>query len=62
MPKLVVKSILGANLAMLTKQGAMLVFYIAAVVAATAFAARMGPAHVPSHLIAFLCSGWWRTG
>jgi hypothetical protein len=39
---------------MLTKQGATLVFYTAATAAATAFAARMGPAHVATHQIALL--------
>lgn len=43
----IVKSILGANLAMLTKQGSMLVFYTMA----TALATRMGPLHVATHQI-----------
>ena len=44
----IVKAILGANLAMLTKQGSLLVFYTYA----TALAARMGPAHVAAHQVA----------
>jgi Na+-driven multidrug efflux pump len=44
----VVKAILGANLAMLAKQGSLLVFYTYA----TALATRLGPAHVATHQVA----------
>jgi len=58
----VIKNIVGANLAMLTKQGAMLVFYTAA----TALATRMGPAHVATHQIAlslfWLVTYWLDSG
>jgi len=46
--KKIVRSILGANLSMLTKQGSMLVFYTAA----AALATRMGPLHVATHQVA----------
>jgi putative MATE family efflux protein len=58
----VVKSILGANLAMLAKQGSMLVFYTMA----TALATRMGPAHVATHQVAlslfWLVTYWLDSG
>ena len=44
----IIKAIIGANLAMLTKQGSLLVFYTYA----TALAARMGHAHVAAHQVA----------
>ena len=44
----VVKAIAGANLAMLTKQGSLLVFYTYA----TALATRLGPTHVAAHQVA----------
>lgn len=60
--KSVIKSILGANLAMLTKQGSMLLFYTAA----TALATRMGSAHVATHQIAlslfWLVTYWLDSG
>ncbi|KAL3943238.1 MAG: hypothetical protein SGBAC_002683 [Bacillariaceae sp.] len=60
--KEVIKSILGANLAMLTKQGSMLVFYTIA----TALATRMGPAHVATHQVAlslfWLATYWLDSG
>jgi MATE family multidrug resistance protein len=43
----VLKQILGANAACLAKNGSMLVFYTLA----TAFATRMGPAHVATHQV-----------
>jgi len=58
----IVKSILGANMAMLAKQGSMLVFYTAA----TALATRMGPAHVATHQVAlslfWLVTYWLDSG
>ena len=60
--KEIVKTILGANLAMLTKQGSMLVFYTIA----TALATRMGPAHVATHQVAlslfWLVTYWLDSG
>eukprot|EP00980_Cylindrotheca_fusiformis_P017780 scaffold5605_cov128-Cylindrotheca_fusiformis.AAC.21 len=60
--KSVIKSILGANIAMLTKQGSMLVFYTAA----TALATRMGSAHIATHQIAlslfWLVTYWLDSG
>lgn len=58
----VVRSILGANLAMLAKQGSMLVFYTMA----TALATRMGPLHVATHQVAlslfWLVTMWLDSG
>jgi MATE family multidrug resistance protein len=58
----VIKSILGANMAMLAKQGSMLVFYTVA----TALATRMGPAHVATHQVAlslfWLVTMWLDSG
>ncbi len=58
----IIKSILGANLAMLAKQGSMLVFYTMA----TALATRMGPTHVATHQIAlslfWLVTMWLDSG
>jgi len=58
----IIKSILGANLAMLAKQGSMLVFYTMA----TALATRMGPMHVATHQIAlslfWLVTMWLDSG
>lgn len=58
----VLKSIIGANMAMLAKQGSMLVFYTAA----TALATRMGPAHVATHQVAlslfWLVTMWLDSG
>lgn len=54
----VIKQILGANLAMLSKQGSNMVFYTIA----TALATRMGPAHVAAHqcaLTLFWLSTYW---
>eukprot|EP00339_Tiarina_fusa_P001659 CAMPEP_0117035076 /NCGR_PEP_ID=MMETSP0472-20121206/24933_1 /TAXON_ID=693140 ORGANISM="Tiarina fusus, Strain LIS" /NCGR_SAMPLE_ID=MMETSP0472 /ASSEMBLY_ACC=CAM_ASM_000603 /LENGTH=549 /DNA_ID=CAMNT_0004744437 /DNA_START=150 /DNA_END=1799 /DNA_ORIENTATION=- len=58
----VIRSILGANMAMLAKQGSMLVFYTAA----TALATRMGPMHVATHQVAlslfWLVTMWLDSG
>ena len=58
----IVKSILEANLAMLAKQGSLLVFYTLA----TALATRMGPIHVATHQIAlslfWLVTMWLDSG
>lgn len=58
----IVKNILGANVAMLAKQGSLLVFYTMA----TALATRMGPVHVATHQIAlslfWLVTMWLDSG
>ena len=58
----VVKSILGANVSMLAKQGSMLIFYTYA----TALATRLGPAHVAAHQVAlsffWLVTFWLDSG
>lgn len=58
----IIKSILGANAAMLAKQGSMLVFYTMA----TAVATRLGPIHVATHQIAlslfWLVTMWLDSG
>lgn len=58
----IVKSIMGANLSMLAKQGSMLVFYTMA----TAMATRMGAMHVATHQIAlslfWLVTMWLDSG
>jgi putative MATE family efflux protein len=58
----VIRSILVANMAMLAKQGSMLVFYTVA----TALATRMGPAHVATHQVAlslfWLVTYWLDSG
>ena len=58
----IIKSILGANMAMLAKQGSLLVFYTVA----TALATRMGPIQVATHQIAlslfWLVTMWLDSG
>lgn len=58
----IIKSILGANLSMLAKQGSLLIFYTMA----TAMATRMGPMHVATHQIAlslfWLVTMWLDSG
>jgi putative MATE family efflux protein len=58
----VIRSIIGANMAMIAKQGSMLVFYTTA----TALATRMGPVHVATHQVAlslfWLVTMWLDSG
>jgi Na+-driven multidrug efflux pump len=58
----VVRSIMGANVSMLAKQGSMLIFYTYA----TALATRLGPAHIAAHQVAlsffWLVTFWLDSG